>query len=318
MSERLLESIVEDENGPLRLDRYLAKRFDYLSRSKWQELIEEGRVEVNGRVVSVPSRKVHNGYTVLFRGGFREEPTVRTDYHVLHDDPWLLVVNKPGDLPVHPAGPYFNNTLTRLLKRDFGQEFYPVHRLDRETSGVLILAKETGVQRIMSESWADVTKEYEAIAEGHFPKGETFCEVPIGAAYPEDEKLDGVVRKKRKAFDGAPESAKTLFETLGYYGDFSYIRVRLFTGRLHQIRVHLNYLGYPLVADKIYGKDEGLYLEFIETGMTPSLLERLMLPRMALHCRRMTFSHPVTKEEMSLSAPFPPELEGFLRSRAGR
>lgn len=310
---RIMESKVDESVYPQRLDLYLAERFDYLSRSAWQKEIQNGGISVNREVISVPSRKVKGGDLISFKGTMRKEPAVDREYSILYEDEMLLAVSKSGDMPVHPAGVYFNNTLLMILEKEYQSKLHPIHRLDRETSGVIIFCKDPSGAAAMQKALDGAIKTYTAIVYGE-PPSSFAVDTPIGDAYageiPED-----AVRKKRAAFEGAPESAKTVFKTMFHFNGYSVVRAYPETGRLHQIRVHLNSAGFPIVGDKIYGLDERYYIEFIENGMTDDLLEKLEISRCALHALSLEFVHPVLKKPVKITAPLPPDMREFIRNR---
>ena len=141
--QRIVTTIVPGEAEGIRLDQYLANRFTYRSRTVWQRCIRSGEILLNGRKTA-SSRPVHSGEVIIFIPPEEDliEPPVRTDYTILAETDDFLVVNKPGNLPVHPSGCYFNHTLQRLLSADLGKIVHPVNRLDRETSGVVLFAAE--------------------------------------------------------------------------------------------------------------------------------------------------------------------------------
>lgn len=309
--ERLLETFVSAEYDRCRLDRFLALRFNYKTRSQWQRIIREGGIVLNGTVVLSPSKAVHETDHVILTGRDREEPQVDSAYTVLFEDEYLLALDKSGDLPVHPAGPYFNNTLSRILAHDTGKELFLVHRLDRETSGVILFAKNAELAGRLSLHWKETKKDYLLLVHGCFESAFE-CTVPIGPAYTADDKRDDVVKKKRKAYEGAPESAHTSFYPLEPGQNLSLVGARLYSGRQHQIRVHCKYLGFPVVGDKIYGLDEKYYLEFIRTGMTPELERKTGMKRCALHSHRLSFIHPVTQSSVEIVAPLKDDIRTYL------
>jgi RluA family pseudouridine synthase len=303
---RIMKITIPDGFFPSRLDRYLSRRFDYLSRSAWQKEIEAEKLTLNGYVCTDASRLLKAGDTVEWDGRGIEEPPVDDTITVLHQDEYFIAVNKTGDLPVHPAGRYFHNTLTMLLGDRLGRRVFPVHRLDRETSGVILCAFTSEAAAKLSDAISNGIKEYAALVHGIFPDEKIRIDLPLGS----DEKSP--VMKKRKAFPGAPESALTLFKKIISFGNYSLVRCYPETGRLHQIRAHLLSAGFPIVGDKIYGIDDRLFIEFIETGMTENLARRLILPRCALHAARLKFIHPFEKKEMILSAPLPQMFIDFI------
>jgi 23S rRNA pseudouridine1911/1915/1917 synthase len=239
---------------------------------------------------------------------------------ILYEDQRFLVIDKPANLLVHPTGPGRPDTLWDELKRFLAFEIVNgatisfINRLDRETSGLILVAKSSDAARQLGFQIAQhrIHKIYNAIVFG-WPPEETFTvEQPL--------LRQGIVRPSRIHLkqavhpEGSPSS--TAFRVLERFSrrdrPFALIRAEPKTGRTHQIRVHLAHAGYPIVGDKIYGPDENCYLEFIESDWTPSLEAKLLLPRQALHSFRLSFdfeSRPYTFE-----APLPADLQNFLRS----
>lgn len=228
---------------------------------------------------------------------------------------WLLV-SKPAGLLVHPTKPSGPLTLWDLLRGLLafelanGGQVSLVHRLDRETSGLLLVAKTAGAARELGRALArgEFCKEYLALVCG-WPTWETReVDAPLRRA-------GGRVWLRQTIHpDGAP--ARTRFEVLRRFrrgGEpFALLRAGPRTGRLHQVRVHAAHAGHPLVGDKIYGPDEGLYLRFIETGWTPELAGALQLERHALHASRLVFTDPADGSTQDWHAPLPTDLAGFL------
>ncbi len=239
------------------------------------------------------------------------EPAVDGSLTILYEDEWFVAVNKPGNLPVHPSGRYFNNTLVAMLADRYGRKVYPVHRLDRETSGAILLAFDGKSAGNLSASKG--SKEYLALVHGRFPDEELLVDLPLGYD------PESAVRKKRKAWPGGTEGARTRFRKVLTAGDTSLVRCFPETGRLHQIRAHLLATGYPIVGDKLYGRDETAFLTFIEQGLTRELEKRLVLPRCALHAAKLVFLHPLSKKKMVLRAPLPQMFSEFIMaSRANQ
>ena len=197
-----------------------------------------------------------------------------------------------------------------MLAGRYGRKVYPVHRIDRETSGVLLLAFDGKSAGNLSESTG--SKEYFALVQGNFPDEEMLVDLPLG------RDIESAVRKKRKAWPGGTEGATTRFRKVLTAGDISLVRCFPETGRLHQIRAHLLAAGYPIVGDKLYGRDETAFLTFIEHGLTKELEKQLVLPRCALHAAKLVFSHPLDKKEMILRAPLPNMFSECIMSHSLR
>ncbi len=231
---------------------------------------------------------------------------------VVQDDAALLVVNKPPFVVVHPskAGPW--SSLVGAAREFTGlARMHLVFRLDRETSGVVVLAKERGwASRLQTAvQQRRVAKRYLAILHGEF-SGERVVDVPIGPD------LGSVVFAKRRAAP-APEAvpARTIFRARACAGGFTIVEAEPVTGRTHQIRAHAEWLGYRVVGDKIYGPSPACFLEFLEGGWNASLAQRLLLDRQALHCASMTFQ--LADGPLTFTAPPTADLVAFARERMG-
>lgn len=311
--ERIIRSTVPDDAEGVRLDLYLAARFTYRSRTAWQQCIKAGEILLNGRKTHA-SRALHAGEIIelIFSAGTIEEPEVRTDFSIIGETADWIAVNKPGDLPVHPSGRYFNNTLQRLLQAQLGYDVHPVNRLDRETSGITLFAK-TGKAAgqlaglFQEKDGASVSKVYSALVFGDFPdvlKTTGFlCNDPASA-----------VMKKRKfvrELNGSEvdvDSCETDFFCLKKMNGMSLVECRPRTGRLHQIRATLSSLGFPLAGDKMYGPDDNIFIRFIEDTMTDADRALLRMDRQALHARELHFVSPFDSLPVSLTAPVPDDF----------
>ena len=307
--KRLITTTLPPLQAPTALGVYLRDRFTYLNQNQWDQEISSGKVYVNGDVETDPAAMLCGGETLTYDGSNIIEPEVDDRIAVLYQDDILIAVNKTGNLPVHPSGRYFNHTLTAILEDRLGQRVYPVHRIDRETSGVILLAFNSSQIDALASALARGTKEYLALVHGIFPEEEIVIDLPLG------RDPESPIGKKRKAWPGGTETAVTRFRKVLTDGDISLIRCFPETGRLHQIRAHLQAVGFPIIGDKLYGREPDAFLEFIQNGLTDALLTRLILPRSALHAAGLVFNHPVMKKEIKIYAPLPKMFGDFIKAR---
>ena len=306
MQERTIRTTAGPELEGVRLDHFLSARFTYQSRTGWQAIVREGRIAVNGIRVRA-SRRLHAGDVITFDVQGISEPDVDPTYSVVLERPDFLVVSKSGCLPVHPSGCYFRNTLLMLMREQYG-ELFVVNRLDRETSGLVVLAKNPATAGVLSGLFASrqVEKTYLAAVFGEFPAGPVVKEGWLSS----DPKSP--VRKKRRFTVETPgtddaEPCATEFTCLKTRDGFSLVECRPHTGRLHQIRATLCSCGFPLPGDKLYGPDDTIFLRFTEDAMTDADRAALVLPTQALHAWRLRFAMPGTGEEIRCESA-PPEM----------
>lgn len=315
--------VVSPEEAGLRLDRFLALRRPDLSRSRVQSLIAAGEVEVGGQRPK-PSRALRPGEVVTLR----VPPPVPLDLHpepiplnVVYEDAGLVVVNKPAGLVVHPGAGHSTGTLVHALLHHcrtlsgIGGVRRPgiVHRLDRGTSGLLVVAKTDQAHLALSAQLKarSVERRYLALVHGRLPRKEGVIETAIG-------------RDPRHRFRmavrpaGQGKAAVTHFTVLETFGRFTYLEARLRTGRTHQIRVHLAHLGFPVVGDGTY-RGRG-----VAGALQDPTLRRLVaaLDGLALHAATLAFTHPISGARLEFSAPLPAAFERLLaylrRSPAAR
>ncbi len=302
----------EESDEGRRLDIYLAGRFTYHSRTEWQNLVEDGKIQVNGKPVRA-SRKLRKGDRIEYDTADITEPEVDASFQIVFSDDYIIAVDKSGNLPCHPAGIFFRNTLWWLLTEKYGKVYF-VNRIDRETSGMVLVARSPEIAAKMSDARYGISKKYIAFVHGDF-QGECHAK---GYLCPDP---GSKVRKKRRFCSGKPEGvedaefAETMFSLASSCGGISAIDTELVTGRLHQIRATLCSLGFPLVGDKIYGLDESIYIRFVENRMTDDDRKLLMIGRQALHSAQIGFRHPVSGENLVLKAELPEDMRNLLLAR---
>ncbi|EOQ96933.1 pseudouridine synthase, RluA family [Leptospira wolbachii serovar Codice str. CDC] len=291
---------------------FLTTKFPYHDPGEWAFLLGESRVKVQDKV-ALPHLVLQEGDILIYEPipGRIEEPEVDTNYTILKETEDFLFVDKPGNLPMHPAGRYRTRTLLNLLEKIY-PVVIPVHRLDRETSGIVIFAKTEEGRTWLQKKFESrvVKKEYLAVVRGYLQK-EVSLEGFIG------RDLDSAIRKKMKFSPSEfvdSKSVSTRFIPLNYNEsqNISLVLVRPITGRIHQIRASLLYLGFPILGDKLYGPRETMFLDFVQSGLTDSLLVELGFDRQLLHAHSIGYmDERIGKDILIRSNPLA-EIESFF------
>ncbi len=285
-----------------RLDAAIAELCPELSRSAAQRLVEEGLVTVNGKPAKKNYKTFPGDEISLILPQAQETDILPEDIplDVVYEDEDVIVVNKPKGLVVHPAAGHASGTLVNALLHHCGDslsgiggEKRPgiVHRIDKDTSGLLIAAKNDAAHQALSDQLKDhsLARTYECIAVGTFREDSGVISAPIGR-HPTD-------RKKMTVTDKGGKEAVTHWKVLGRYPGYTHLQCDLETGRTHQIRVHLAWRSHPIAGDAVYGRTDS----------------RLNLTSQCLHAVKLRFRHPRTGEELECSAPLPPEFEAALQ-----
>ncbi len=298
MSEKIT-LIVPEGAAEVRIDKYISDNIAQLTRSAVQALIKSGNVFVGGASVT-KSFKIQTGDTIDIL--LREPQPLdavpeNIPLNIVYEDDDLLVVNKPKGMVVHPAHGNYNGTLVNVLLYHCGDRLSGingvirpgiVHRIDKNTSGLLIVAKNDSAHIKLSEQIRvhSFTREYEAVAVGSFKETEGTIDAPIGR--------NRIKRKKMCVTQENSKNAVTHYSVIRQYGGFAHVRLRLETGRTHQIRVHLAYIGHPVLGDNLYGKSyKGLEGQ-------------------CLHARKIGFIHPTTGEYMEFTSDLPDYFVSIL------
>ena len=305
LSQRIIRTSIDWSAVDLHLADYLAGRFTYRSREEWCDRIASGEITLNNRIVD-PETVLQLHDQVEYRPQDIAEPPADLNYQTVFEDDKLLVINKPGNLCMHPAGPFFKHTLWHLLCSKYGAIHF-VNRLDRETSGLLLAAKDPKLAKKLSRSVSG--KHYMVIVHGDFPETLEADGFLTSA--------NSVVRKKRKFVTAMPEtppfeSAKTAFRKISGRNGLSLVEATLFTGRMHQIRATVNSLGFPVAGDKLYGVDETFYLKQRTGELTEDDRKKLLLPRQALHSALLAFTQPDSGETLTFSSSMPEDMQNLL------
>ncbi|MBI3554337.1 MAG: RluA family pseudouridine synthase [Elusimicrobia bacterium] len=297
---------VQKDSAGLRVDQYLAKRLARYSRVQIQRLIEDGQVLIRDKVAKA-SLRVRAGETVVIKYPKVVEEECRfPSLPVLYEDQDLLAVDKPGGVLSHPTDKIVENAATTILKRQFpGVPLFLAHRLDRETSGILLFAKNARSARALGRQFLrhEVRKTYQAIVRGSVAWLHKTVDAPMGR-----EGLGIFVRQKA----GAGQAAVTEFTRLRAGESRSLVEARPKTGRLHQIRVHLAMIGHPIVGDKLYTGDGEMYMKTVAGQLTPEDIVQLGAERQLLHAGKMRLKQPTTGEVVEIEAVVPGDFLAHL------
>jgi len=297
---------------------FLTRRFKYQTREEWSGMIGLGKVTVNGKAIT-PDHLLRK-HDIVAYSDVHIEPPVDINVQIMHEEETFLVANKPGNLPSHSDGNYIKNTLIFLLRermacKGFHDAIQLAHRLDRETSGIIVAAKTEIAHRSPSHQFeaGTVGKEYIAVARGVI-NTDSF-EVK-GFLVPD---RDSCISIKNKVVSDDGPGAKysaTTFDVIERFASSTMVRCRPVTGRTNQIRVHLAHAGHPLVGDKLYGRTDDEFLAFVKNVKAGcyDLLPWQETPRQLLHASRLIISHPLSGELLAFDAPVPEDMRSFIRN----
>ena len=290
-----MKIIVNNEIGE-RLDKYIASKTDY-SRSLITKMIENGFILVNDDIKKL-SYKVRENDEIDIDESFTIETDikpVKMDLNIIYEDDDIMVINKPSGLVVHPGNGNYDNTLVNglmyytnnLSNINGSARVGIVHRIDKDTSGLMLVAKSNKAHEILAEDFKnhDVKRTYIALLKGNLPYDSATVDAPI--------KRDNKNFNKMGVFEDG-KKAITHLKVIKRYDGYTLVKLNLETGRTHQIRVHMAYIGYPIVNDPVYNKDS-----FSEFGQF-------------LHSAEVDFIHPITKEKMHFEVPLPKEFQDYI------
>ncbi len=292
-----MEKIVVEGEKKERIDSYLANHTDY-SRSLIKKMLEQRCITCNG-IYGKASMKVSQGDIIEFVDDFIKEDYLEKEnimLDVVYESSNVLLINKPSGMVVHPGNGHQTGTLVHALKfyteslSDFNGAERPgiVHRIDKDTSGLLLVAKNNKAHEILGEQFKnhEIKRKYLALVKGNIQHNHITIDAPIGR--------DELHRKKMTVTDKNSKKAITHVNVLKRYGDYTLVECILETGRTHQIRVHMNYIGFPIFNDPLYGKE-----------VIPSFGQ-------FLHSYEIFFTEPLTKEELHFKVEPPKEFSDFL------
>ena len=312
----------------MRLDAYLAHAIPEISRARVQMLIEAGQVRVDGTAPKA-KLKLHGGEAIEIEGEPQPEPlhAIPEDIplDILYEDKYLAVVNKPAGMMVHAGagstedarnrGTLVNALLHHMAKlSDVGGELRPgiVHRLDKQTSGAIVVAKDDVTHRKLGEMFSSrrMAKTYIALVHGNLAKDTVTVTLPIARDLVRRTRM--TTRRTDAAARSAVSHIRVIERLATRYGAFTLAEVRIETGRTHQIRVHLQALGHPVVGDTLYGAPGSIRPAERNRGSERPMEDGESLGRNFLHAAHLEFAHPRTGKTLAIDAPLPSELEQFL------
>lgn len=325
LSDEAIELTVEDRAHGWRLDHYLCRLFPNYSRALFQRAIAEQRILVNGLGVK-PSRRLRVNDRLSVRLPSIPDSGIEPEcipIEIIYEDDSLVVLNKSPGMIVHPGKGNYGGTLAAALQYHFDQlsdiagRHRPgiVHRLDRDTSGVLVVAKDNQVHHRLSAQFEQrtVSKVYQALAWGEIEFDSDFIETYM-RVHPRNREKMTVCEP-----DGDARQATTFYEVIERYAGFTHVRLHPRTGRTHQLRVHLKHLGHPIVADKLYGGRSELRVCHVDESVAergPG--DRCLIRRQALHAYRLEFDHPVSGKRIGFEAPLPEDFQRTLSALEAR
>ena len=319
---------VPAEKAGFRLDVFVQSELRNTSRTRARAIVENSAFSVEGRRLRANDRVRAEDRVLLWRPPFDEQDEP-CQLPILFEDEHLLVVDKPAPLAVHPTARYHRHTVVKLLEASRPGEFVSlVHRLDRETSGILLVARSREADRAFKRLLED-----RSVVEARGPAarpgasahgvGKTYLALTWGIPAPgvidlplEPDTGNPLRVKMRVAAAGRGFESRTRIEVVERRGSYALVRCELLTGRQHQIRIHLATAGCPVVGDKLYGPDERLLARAADGELDDADLARLELPRHALHAHRITMRHPMTGTALDLVSPLPHDLADFWQRRS--
>lgn len=298
-----------NQPAPRPLKKYLVDRYRYGRSDAWLRTFYPGRITLDGEPVD-ETTQVHPGQEIAYRHDRSDEPLPAGEPAILYEDEWMVVVLKPDSLPVNPSGVFYFTCLAVWMRELLGNdELTPIHRLDLETSGALVLARRKADLPLFHRLFVTKTirKTYRALVHGHFPAERHAIAGTIvpdsGSAIKTRFRLKpGSASESGKGYSLTRVRAAALHGSVGGR-PMSELLLEPVTGKTNQLRVHMAALGHPIVGDKKYHPDERVFLDWFEHRDFERLRDKLLLPRQALHASALSFPHPITGEMVRIAAP---------------
>jgi 23S rRNA pseudouridine1911/1915/1917 synthase len=313
--------LTTEKEAGRRVDKFLPGKLAGLSRSLIQKLIKAGHVTIDG-VICRQNTRIMEGQSVIVEIALPPDYEIRPqeiNLEILYEDDDIVAVNKPPGLVAHPAPGHFDGTLVNAMLHHCKQlsdtagelRLGIVHRLDKETSGIMVMAKNNQAHEGLAIQFRDRTlhKEYIAIAEGELRFDSDIIDLPLGRHFRD--------KKKFAVVFGAGKESKSHYSVLERFDGFTLVAVAPKTGRTHQIRVHLQSLGHPVICDGYYGRRRKIRRRDLippeaAKDMTQDQLDEVLLNRQGLHAHRLEFTHPITGQAIALHAELPRDMQSVV------
>ncbi|MCP4753479.1 MAG: RluA family pseudouridine synthase [Proteobacteria bacterium] len=285
--------------------RFLVRRFPYQNEDGWLECIRAGEIKLNEKKAS-PHTVLKSKDTITYQRPREKEPKIDATYSILYLDASIVLVEKSGNIPIAESGRYHQNTLINVLKEREGYpELFTVHRLDKETSGVVMIARTKAVATQLGEQFIRQVPEkiYYAVLVGEMKQGEVLVDEPLRKSTPDRSKV-----RIRQIVDPDGKPSKTHFSAEKVHGGLTLARIRTFSGRTHQIRCHAEYIGYPILGDKLYGHDDDYFISILKGDTDPDFPPFGRIDRQLLHASSLSIDHPETGNRMTFRSDYRAEF----------
>ena len=304
---------VKAHQKDLRLDAFLSEQYRFFSRTQWKKQIQSGRVRINGKLILNGSYKIKELDVIENFYPESEEPSVNgDDLQVLWNEGGVAAVLKPAGLPMHEHGRFHQNTFLNRLKSLLGMNWSFVHRLDFETSGVVLCAETSVLRAKLAEQFESRTikKEYLCIMRGVLNDQVSWLSTQAIAP-----SANGPVRRKRVISEQG-QHCETYFRILAKMSDQMLVRARLYSGRTHQIRLHAAHKGHPLLGEKKHIEDESIFIEFCENGCSDRVVQASGSRFLFLHAWKLQFCSPFSGRAVRVCAPLPEHWREHLSGQS--
>ena len=287
---------------------FLVRRFPYQNKKNWLKSIRAGEIKVNDKKVP-PDTVLKSRDKISYERPREKEPVVDDTYRIIHRDNWIVVVEKSGNLPISESGRYYRNTLVNILKEREGfSDLYAVHRLDKETSGVVLIARTKEVATILGKQFVQQVpeKKYRAVLIGNVESKEILIDKPLARISPDKGRV-----RIRQVVDERGKPSKTLFSAVKVVNNLTLAEIKTFSGRTHQIRCHAEHIGHPILGDKLYGQSDDFFIRLLNKESEPVFPPYGKIERQLLHASSLSFEHPESKTWLTFDSDFIPVFKQF-------